>query len=247
MPRYEFAEYKTIKDKVVAKVSKQGAAAFTKLAKQYEELDKDLSILETKKRELTELQNSVKDKESTLKSNIREKIQSVFDESEQAMTLTVECLGSAFTLSKETENNREKVITKSGEIISTDYQKVIDLLLEQTPELKATIDLLIKKSSVIAESDITKAGTARGVRISAIESIVTEGIWDKVVAIATKISSKLIGLFSALTSRQKKINMLLGNLKESKLENRIMLNKTEKQLVKEYAKKIINKRKIKNS
>lgn len=243
MPKVDYAEYKTIKDKVVAKVTKQGASAFTKLAKQYEELDKELSILEAKKRELNEFQNSVKDKESSLKSQIREKIQSVFDESEQAMTLTVECLGSAFTLSKETENNREKVITKSGEIISTDYQKVINLLLEQTPELKSTIDLLIKKASVIAENDITKAGTARGVRISAIESIVTEGIWDKITSIANKISSKLMGLFSALTNRQKKINILLGNLKESKSEKPIMLNKREKELVKEYARKIIEKRK----
>lgn len=139
-----YATYEVKKDRVIAKISAQKASAFTALAKSWQEMDAELKILENKKRELNELKNKVDTTESELKQKIKDRIVDVFDESEQTMTLVVECLNSAFTLSKKTEANQDKVVTPKGEIISTDYKKVVELLLEQNEDLKGTIDDLIK-------------------------------------------------------------------------------------------------------
>lgn len=243
MPRVDYATYEIKKDKVIASLSKQNASVFTKIAKETKTLSADLEIMNAKKRELTEMQNKLKDRGDELNSLTKEKVIELFGESEQAMTLSVECLGSTFTLSKLAESNQDKIITKAGEIVSTDYKAVVDELLIQIPEISEAVKLLIKQFSVLAESDVIKKGAERRLSVN-LESIVQEGVWDKVLSIVNKLTAKFKSLFSGLRSRQNKINSMLSKLNESSNKGKIMLNKSEKQLVKEFAKKLINKRKL---
>ena len=209
----KYAEYEVKKDKIIATVSGQKASAFTSLAKSWKALDNKVTELENKKRELNELKNSVEAEESDLKNKIKDKILSIYDDSESAMTLTVECLNSTFTLSKLADSNQPTKTANKGDIISTDYKKVIELLVEQNSDLKDSIDLLIKQCSVLASEDIWKAGKERGVRVNVGESLLQEGIWEKIASTFQKIVIKVKSLFSKVSARQKQINkelLLLG-------------------------------------
>lgn len=208
-----YAEYEVKKDKVIAKVSSQKASAFTALAKSWKELDQSVEILEVKKRELNELKNKVQAQEEELHLKIKEKVLNIFDDSERAMTLTVECLNSSFTLSKLTESNQDKIITPKGDIISTDYKKVIDLLIAQNSDLKETIDALIKQSSVIASEDVIKAGAKRRLSVNVGEStIINEGLLDRVFNAISKFRNKILSYLNRVDLRQDQIDKIIFNL-----------------------------------
>jgi len=209
-----YASYEVKKDKVIATVSAQKAAAFTSLAKSWQALDKSVSLFEEKKRELNELKNQVAAQEEELHNKIREKVVDIFDDGEKAMTLTVECLNSSFTLSKLTETNQDKVITKAGDIISTDYQKVVELLLAQNADLKTTIDGLIKEASVIASADVVKAGAKRRLSVNVGESLtLNEGIFDRIFTTLQNFGNKIKSYLNRADKRQDQINNLIFNLK----------------------------------
>lgn len=209
-----YAAYEVKKDKVIAKVSAQKAAAFTALAKSWQELDSSVETLETKKRELNELKNKVQAQEEELHVKIKEKVLNIFDDSERAMTLTVECLNSSFTLSKLTEANQDKVVTPKGDIISTDYKKVVELLLAQNADLKTTIDGLIKEASVIASADVVKAGAKRRLSVNVGESLtLNEGIFDRIFTTLQNFGNKIKSYLNRADKRQDQINNLIFNLK----------------------------------
>lgn len=205
-----FADYEVKKDKVIATLKRQKASAFTKLADEWTKFDKLQEELSNEKRKLNEKVQAAKDMEADLKDRIREKVVNIFDESEQAMSLAVHCLNSTFTVSKLTAENLPTTVAKAGDYIDTNYQKVVELLLEQTPDLSNTINLLIKQCSTIAVEDIVKPGAKRRAGISTSESILKEGpIWDKVVNIYNKIAAKIKGYFNLLDARKKRIDQLL--------------------------------------
>ena len=220
-----YATYTQLKDKVIAKVSAQKASVFTAMAKQWKELEKYLSDLEVKKRELTELKNKVDAMESEAKSKIREKVAEVFDDSEQTMTLVVECLGSSFTLSKLTDANLPSTKTTS----STDYEKVVNLLLEQLPDLKSQVEILTKQCTAIQTIDVK--GKERSVRVGVAESIILEGTFDKLKQWFTNLKSKFLQIFDRSKFRQKKINALLNNLKQTN-ENKMSVSDFKKMIQK---------------
>ena len=141
----KYAEYTVKKDKIIATVSAQKGSAFTTLAKSWVHLDKRIEELANKKRELNELKNSVEAEETEVHKNIREKVVNIFDDSESAMNLTVECLNSTFNVSQLSDENKPTKTASVGDPISTDYKKVIELLLEQNEDLKETVDSLIKQ------------------------------------------------------------------------------------------------------
>ena len=214
-----YASYIVKKDKIIAQVSGQKAGAFTALAKSWKELDKKVTLLEDKKRELNELKNQISAETDLQKEKIREKVIGIFDDSESAMTLTVECLNSTFTVSKITDENIPKKTSSAGDIISTDYKKVIELLLEQNEDLKSTLDVLIKQCSVLAVEDIWKPGDKRRTSVKPSDDIMksegklNEGVWDNIVNFVTRLKSKVKQYFTRLESRQQKINQQLMLLK----------------------------------
>jgi hypothetical protein len=199
-----YASYSVKKDKVIANISAQKAAAFTALAKSWKELDLKVEELENKKRELNELKKDVEQRESELHQKIKDKVVSVFDDSESTMTLVVECLNSSFTLSKMTDSNRDRVVTPKGEIISTDYKRVVELLLEQNVELKDTIDKLIKESSILASDDVIKKGAQRRLSVSIGENL-NEGLLDRVFKVLSTIQKMIATKLNSLNRRQNTI------------------------------------------
>lgn len=229
-----YATYTQLKDRVIAKISAQKASVFTALAKQWKELESYLSELETKKRELNELKNKVDAMETEAKSKIRDKIVEVFDDSEQTMTLVVECLGSSFTLSKLTDANLPSTKTVS----TTDYEKVVNLLLEQLPDLKSQVDILLKQCTAIQTVDVK--GKERSVRVGVSESIITEGAFDKLKQWFINLKSKFLQAFDRSKFRQKKISQLLNNLKQTN-ENKITASEF-KQMIREIIASELNKR-----
>ena len=216
-----YASYTVKKDKIIAQVTEQRAATFTKLAKSWKELDKKVTLLEDKKRELNELKNQISAETDAQKEKIRAKVIDLFDDSESAMSLTVECLNSTFTVSKITDENIPKKTSSAGDIISTDYKKVIELLLEQNEDLKSTVDALIKQCSVLAVEDIWKPGDKRRTSVKPSDDImksegmINEGIWNKVVSFIDKMKLKVKQYFTRLESRQQKINQQLILLKSN--------------------------------
>lgn len=214
-----YASYTVKKDKIIAQVSGQKAAAFTTLAKSWKELDKKVTLLEDKKRELNDLKNQISAETDLQKEKIREKVIGIFDDSESAMTLTVECLNSTFTVSKITDENIPRKTSSAGDIISTDYKKVIELLLEQNEDLKSTLDVLIKQCSVLAVEDIWKPGDKRRTSVKPSDDImksegkINEGLWDNIVNFVTRLKSKVKQYFTRLESRQQKINQHIMLLK----------------------------------
>ncbi len=243
MPRVDYATYKATSEKVIVSLSKQHASALTRKAKLYKEVQAELAEINDLKRLITTKQKLANDKLDDANSGLKELLPELVDENEKLLTITVECLGSSFTLSKFAESNKDKVINKAGDIISTDYKAIVEQLIIQGGEISAACKLLIKQFSVVAESDVIKPGAERRLTIN-VESIVQEGVWDKVKSIINKLSAKFKSLFSGLRSRQNKINSMLSKLNESNNKGKIMLNKSEKQLVKEYANKLIEKRKM---
>jgi hypothetical protein len=229
-----YATYTQLKDRVIAKISAQKASVFTALAKQWKELESYLSELEIKKRELNELKNKVDAMETAAKSKIRDKIVEVFDDSEQTMTLVVECLGSSFTLSKLTDANLPSTKTVS----TTDYEKVVNLLLEQLPDLKSQVDILLKQCTAIQTVDVK--GKERSVRVGISESIITEGAFDKLKQWFINLKSKFLQAFDRSKFRQKKISQLLNNLKQTN-ENKITASEF-KQMIREIIASELNKR-----
>lgn len=210
-----FADYEVKKDKVFAYLKKQKASAFTRLADRWNEFDKLQNELADKKRKLNDELNSAKEIEDKLKDEIREKVISVFDDSEQAMSLAVHCLNSTFTVSKLSGENQPQTVAKQGDYIDTDYKKVVELLIEQNKDLSDSVNLLIKQCSTLAVEDIVKPGAKRRLRVDVGESKLTENlIWDKIVNIYNKISNVLTKFFSRLNSRRSQIDkqlMLLVN------------------------------------
>lgn len=209
-----YAEYEVKKDKVIAHVSAQKGSAFTRLAKEWKSFETLSTELADRKRKLNEELQAAATMEDSLKDQIREKVTSIFDEEEQAMSLAVHCLNSTFSVSKMSAENQPTTTTKKGDIVSTDYQKVVELLIEQNQDLQEVIDKLIKQCSIIAVEDIVKPGKKRRSSISVEESVITENIiWDKIVNIYNKISTLISKVFGRLQTRKKIIDqklMLLG-------------------------------------
>lgn len=234
-----YAEYEVKKDKVIAYVSAQKGSAFTKIAKQWKEFEKATDELAERKRKLNEELQASKEMEDSLKDQIREKVTSIFDEEEQAMSLAVHCLNSTFTVSKLAAENQPTTTTKKGDIVSTDYKKVLELLMEQNEDLKGAIDNLIRQCSIIAVEDIIAPGKKRRASISVEESFLRENIiWDKIVNIYNKISTRISKVFGRLRSRKQLIDqqlLLIG-------ENKMKLTPKQKQLVKEYIKSLQSKK-----
>lgn len=208
-----YAEYEVKKNKVIANISKQKAAAFTKLADEWKKFETLEQELREEKRKLSEKVDAAKQTEEKLKDKIREKVAGIFDDSEQAMTLTVNCLNSCFTLSELASKNLPRTVAKAGDIISTDYKQVVELLIEQNKDLQDTINLLIRQCSTIAVEDIVKPGDKRGVRITTSESLLRESLWDNIVRIYNKIAAKIKGYFSKLKTRQSTIDEKIMLLK----------------------------------
>lgn len=216
----KYAEYTVKKDKIIATVSAQKGSAFTTLAKSWVHLDKRIEELANKKRELNELKNSVEAEETEVHKNIREKVVNIFDDSESAMNLTVECLNSTFNVSQISDENKPTKIASVGDSISTDYKKVIELLLEQNEDLKETVDSLIKQCSVLAVEDIWKPGKERRLRVKVdpsmtAEGLLREGLWDRIVGVVTKLSYRIKKYFTRLQARQQKINQRLMLIQKS--------------------------------
>lgn len=206
-----YATYQVKKDRVIANVSAQKASVFTHLAKSWQELDKKVEDLENKKRALNDLKNQISAEEEELHQKIKDKIVGIFDDSEQTMTLVVECLNSSFTLSKFTEANADKIVTKQGEIVSTDYKKVVQLLLEQNEELKGVIDTLIRESSVIAAADIVKPGAKRRLKLDVTENI-NEGLGNRIISALNRLASNVKLYLNKLKSRQNLIDNYMDKL-----------------------------------
>lgn len=207
-----FAEYEVKKDKVIATLKKQKATAFTKLAEEWSKFEKLEIELADKKRKLNVELQAAKEMEDTLKDKIREKVTTIFDESEQAMSLAVHCLGSSFTLSKLTTENEPSVVAKSGDLINTDYKKVVDMLLEQNKDLQETVSLLIKQCSTIAVEDIIKPGSKRRLKVDVGESRINEGLWDRITSAFNFLTTKIKSGLSKIFSRKEKIDQILIKL-----------------------------------
>jgi len=214
----KYADYVVKKDKIIATVSAQKGAAFTALAKSWKQLDKKVDELAAKKTELNDLKKSIEADETELHKKIKEKVVSIFDDSESAMTLTVECLNSSFTLSQLTDENNPTKIASKGDQTQTDYKKVIELLLEQNKDLEGTVNALIKQCSIIATEDIWKPGAERRLRVKVdpsitSESLLREGLWDNIVSFISKLGYRIKQYFGRLRNRQQKINQQLILLK----------------------------------
>lgn len=208
-----FAEYEVKKDKVIAYVSKQKGSAFTKLAEEWRKFEKLEADLAERKRALNTDLQAAKTKEDELKDQIREKVISIFDDSENMMSLAVNCLNSSFTVSKYTDENKDTTVAKKGDYIETDYKKVLDLLLDQLPDLQKTADLLIKQCSTLAVEDIVKPGKKRRASITTTkESVIYEGLWDKIINVFNKLATKFKQIVTGMTKRQQQIDALIMQL-----------------------------------
>ena len=216
----EFASYKVKKSKVIASLKGHKASVFTKYAKAYLTLDKKVDELAKKKVELNTLKNDIDSSKDKLHNNIRESISNVFDEAENTLTLTVECLGSQFTLNTKTEANEDKVVP-AGKIENIDYKKAFELLygiVSDDKGLITTLDDVIKKSTTIIEtSEKIITGKKRGVRINVKnESILNEidllSIWNKGLKLFNKLTVKIKNLLTFNKQRLNKTNNLIGEL-----------------------------------
>lgn len=217
-----YAAYEVKKDKVIATVSAQKGSAFTKLAQSWKEFEAKATELEDKKRQLNIEVQAAKDMEETLKDQIREKVVNIFDDSEQAMSLAVHCLNSSFTVSKLSAENQPSTVAKKGDIQSTDYQKVVELLLEQNEQLKTQIDLLIKQCSIIAVEDIVKPGKKRRAGISTTEGMLNENfLWDKIVNAYNKIANIIKRRFQTLEATRKAIDKRMLLIQHSAMKSNI--------------------------
>jgi len=216
----EFASYKVKKSKVIASLKGHKASVFTKYAKAYLTLDKKVDELAKKKVELNTLKNDIDSSKDKLHNNIRESISNVFDEAENTLTLTVECLGSQFTLNTKTEANEDKVVP-AGKIENIDYKKAFELLygiVSDDKGLITTLDDVIKKSTTIVETaERIEVGKKRGVRINVKnESILNEidfmSIWNIGVKLFNKLSVKIKKLLVFNKQRLSKTDNLIGSL-----------------------------------
>lgn len=202
----EYAEYTVKKDKVIATLKNQRASQFTKFAKTWSELNKQVDLFTEEKRRLNELKNEIEAKKDALHKDLREGISELFDDGESLMTLTVECLGSSFTLSKAAEAKPDVITT------NVNYVKI----LEELQEFVAGKDGLQEKFEEITNKYteiIVTAGKIpeRGLRVQVKENIFSD-IWSKVVQITQGFTKMFKKWFSKKESELERINKEIEKL-----------------------------------
>jgi hypothetical protein len=158
------AEYERLQDRVVVSLYGHDAGVMTKLAIAIQEAYDERLSLAIEKRELTTKIRKNKKRWLGLREQARNNIIDLFNSAESAMTLVVQCAGSAMTLSKITEKSKDRVISKTGEIIDTDFEKVVEALrmqFEDNIAFSRAISEQIKAHSSFADDDETKRGHER--------------------------------------------------------------------------------------
>lgn len=216
----DFAEYNIKSDRINILMKAQKASAFTKFAKLWKDLDVKVKDLEDKKRVLNDLKNDIESTSIEVKSLIKDELINVVDETERAMTIAVECAGSTFTLSKETEDNKDKVIP-ANTIVAPDYAKAwaeFEKIMEgNTGMIELMNTCITKTSNVINIAEQIIKGKERAVRIKVKENILTEltwkDAWVHISGFLKKLTNKIQGLLSINKTEVNKFSSLVNNLK----------------------------------
>ena len=220
----EYAEYKIKNDKITVLLKKQTASAFTKYAAQWEDLTKRSEKLLAETKRLQDIKNDIDDLEKEIKTGLKLDIGKLVDANELAMTIAVKCAGSVFTLSKETDINKDKVIPATT-IEDIDYKKAWDAFSEMiagnSGMLKMMDECLNASKNTITIAEKIIKGKERGIRISTVE---TEGkinedlsdVWNKIKSAIIKMYNKIIGLLKSNTTKvnefTKLVNIAIKNI-----------------------------------
>lgn len=208
------ATYEQLKDKTIAKLSAQQGSAFTAMVKNILSVDSAIEKLKIEKDKISaELSSKVDLKDASLNA-LREKVPTIFNDCEKTNTLVVQTLNASMTLAKMGDSNLPSTKTTA----TTDFKKVVDLLLEQLPDLRSQIENLTKQCTTINTIDVP--GKLRALRIDANECVLNEGMFDKLINWFHTMRSKFLQIFDRSTARQKKINAMInsmGQTSESKI------------------------------
>lgn len=208
------ATYEQLKDKTIAKLSAQQGSAFTAMVKNILSVDSAIEKLKVEKDKISaELSSKVDLKDASLNA-LREKVPTIFNDCEKTNTLVVQTLNASMTLAKMGDSNLPSTKTTA----TTDFKKVVDLLLEQLPDLRSQIENLTKQCTTINTIDVP--GKLRALRIDANECVLNEGMFDKLINWFHTMRSKFLQIFDRSTARQKKINAMInsmGQTSESKI------------------------------
>jgi hypothetical protein len=197
---YEYAEYEEKKGKVIAYLQKQKASQFTKYAKSWTELDFLIEKHAEAKRQLNEIKNEMEDKKNHIHTTLRSEIENLFDDDEKLMTLTVDCLGSTFTLNKLSEAKPDTVVT------NVDYQKIYEELnafVAGKEGLQEMFEDITQKYTEV----ITIAGKTpeRGLRVNIKEgNNINEGLFETLIDNISKIVDKFATTFKRWFGKKEK-------------------------------------------
>lgn len=158
---------KRVKDKIKSvTVTLQGnqSGAFTKMLRQYERIERGLDVLTAKRKELNPL--------------VREQGEALFDAEDAVYTRIVETVSATLNLSARSVPQPKE---------TTDYQAVVNALLETMPELEEAINSLIKVHTTIS----TPEARAAGVKVSRATPTVAKPVRKKKVGESVEGGNKL--------------------------------------------------------
>lgn len=161
-------------DKVIVELKGNQSGKFTKLIKEYSSLKVQIDALEVKRVDLN--------------AKIKDETESLFDAEDEVYTRVVETVSATLNLSKKT------VVTST----KTDYEKVIEQLLEMVPDLTDKIQELIE-----ANTKITSSTRSPSLRVD-----LNEGVFDWIKGLYAKIKTWAKGYDSDLKSLNKLISQL---------------------------------------
>jgi len=194
----EFADYTETKTKLIASLKKNKAGTFTKYAKMWKDLDKAVTEFGEEKKKLNTLKQSIDKQKTELHQNIKTNITDLFDAEEQLMTLTVDSMGSYFTLNKKTAaNDPKEKETIDYKAIYEDFKK----LVEGQDGLTKQFEEITTKYTKVTEV----AGRARGLKVVVKENRLNENsVLNRIKSTIKSLVSKSVTKLKSWTSKKKK-------------------------------------------
>ena len=181
---YTTKEVKGKVDRVIVQLEAGKSAAFTKLSKQYANLNELIEQLEVKRNELN--------------VETKQLVESYFDAEDEVLTRVVETVSMTATLSKQAQPTAK-----------VDYEAVVEELLKLMPELKEKVSELKKAATTMSKPKSPMLSVKTGGTVK--EGV--EETWARIKMMAKDLYSRMKIWGKTYDRKLSKIGKMLSKIK----------------------------------
>lgn len=189
-------------DRVIAELKGNKSGMFTKMAKQYSQIDRLVKKLGERREQLNE--------------QAKEHITDMFNVEDEIYTRVIETVSITLTLAKKSEDTPERTETRT----EFDTEGFISELFDMLPNMEKELLELKEKYTKINEIKIPgRKASSPALRVKVKENKVTD-LWDKLKEYASNYKDKFM---NRLKSYDDKLNSLKRKIKDAELDESLQL------------------------